>query len=258
MDGNNSEGGVKPMWVLIGLLVVLILSCCASLIVTYNRTGNINIFSQATSGSTSEDAAWLRGFSFGSGTPESSDGGGLGLLDAFGVKQNCQVGEWGAWSPCSSKCGSQATKTRTRSKTKEEKNGGKCLLPLTDTQTCTDLPSCETAPITGEYEPCPNGSTLDAGACRIHGSPISESECNNLRNQAAGQGAALGVAGGGIGAGIGAGIAAGDVDCDAMYTCPTGFRDTRVNKMCEADAVHKCPTGYEWNDGRKLCTFKNP
>ena len=177
----------------------------------------------------------------------------------FGVKQNCKVGEWGSWSPCSAKCGSQATHTRERPKTVPEKNGGSCLMPLTETQTCTGLPACEVPPLTGQYEPCQyERSTLDAGMCRIHGRNPTASECEDLKNQAAAQGAAYGAAGGGLGAAIGAGIAAGEVDCGEVYSCPTGFRDTKVNQMCEMDAIPKCPPDYEWNNDRKLCKFKNP
>lgn len=292
MENGNAnapaEGMSTGMMVLLVLVGLLVVCCCSSVLLAYNRTGNINIFS--SSSSSESDAAFLKGFSFAPGAATEDDSGGLGLLDMFGVKQNCKVGEWGSWSPCSSKCGSQATHTRSRPKTVPEKNGGSCLMPLTETQTCTGLPACEVPPLTGQYEPCEYGSTLTAGSCIADGQPISDSDCEHIKQQAvlysvsfgtagaaassstnaqAAQGAstgALAVSGLGVGLGpaavlgmgIGAAVAAGEIDCDAMYLCPTGFRDTRVNKKCDKDAIPKCPPDYEWNNDRKLCTFKNP
>ncbi len=250
-NGNGPQAGIGTgTMVLIGLLVLLITCCCSSIIITYNRTGNINVFNW-NSGARSSDDDFLKGFSFAPGAATEDSGGGLGLLDAFGIKQNCRVGPWGSWSPCSASCGTQATKTRTRSKTVPEKNGGSCLMPLSETQTCTDLPSCEVPPLTGQYEACPPGSAIDAGACRVPGTKATESECTQIKNEAALEGFQS------TGTWVGATIGASEIDCNEIYKCPSGFRDTRVNQICEKDAIPKCPNNYEWNDERKLCTFKN-
>lgn len=242
---NSPNGPSTGTMVAIGLLVLLVvLCCCSSIFVTYNRTGNINIFSRV--GSTSDsDLAFAQGF----GAAPDSSTSGLGLLDAFGVKQPCKVGPWSAWSPCSSGCGTGGQKTRTRQVTTPAKNGGSCLDPLTESTACTDNPPCETAPLVGQYEPCPSGGQLDGALCRVHGRDISESECTDLKNQAALTGFTS------TGSWIGAAVGAGEVDCSALYMCPAGYRDTQVGHMCDLAAVPKCPDKYHWDSTRGVCIF---
>lgn len=266
-NGNNGPAPSQtPMLLLGGLVLLLILLCCSSIFVGYSRTGNINIFSSSKE-FTPEELAYAQAHGGALPPGSSNSGGALGLLDAFGVKQNCKVGPWSEWGACDANCGTTAHRTRTRQVVTPAKNGGSCMDPLTESDLCTGLPSCEVPAINGEYEPCTDGATLTGASCIVTGTHPPEAECERLKeqavNQAAGEGAMYGAAGAGIGAAygaaIGAAVAASDFDCATFYYCPTGFRDTRVSQKCDKEAIPKCPPGgYRWDWTRRMCIMSSP
>jgi hypothetical protein len=258
-NGNNNAPSQTPMLLLGGLVLLLILLCCSSLVMSYSRNGNINIFSSSKE-FTAEELAYAQAHG-GAMPPGSSAGsGGLGLLDAFGLKQKCKVGPWSEWSACDANCGTQAHRTRTRQVVTPAKNGGSCMDPLTESDLCTSLPSCEVPAINGQYEPCTDGSTLTGASCIVAGTHPPADECERLKNQAISssttgqEGIIAGAAGGPVGLALNAAIVADNFDCATFYYCPTGFRDTRVSQKCDKDAVPKCPPGgYTWNATRGMC-----
>jgi len=265
MAGNGNDPSPMPGWLLpLGAVVLLlILLCCSSLAMSYSRTGNINIFSSSKEFSAEELAyAQAHGGAMPPGSSSSTGASGLGLLDAFGVKQKCKVGPWSEWGACDANCGTTAHRTRTRQVVTPAKNGGSCMDPLTESDLCTSLPACEAPAINGQYEPCTDGASLSGASCIVAGTHPPADECERLKNQAvnqaAGEGAMYGAAGAGIGAAygaaIGAAVAASDFDCATFYYCPTGFRDTHVSQKCDKDAVPKCPPGgYKWDWTRRMC-----
>jgi hypothetical protein len=261
----NDAPSQMPGWVMpVGALVLLlILLCCSSLVMSYSRVGNINIFSSSKE-FTPEELAYAQAHGGAMPPGSSSDAGssGLGLLDAFGVKQKCKVGPWSDWSACDANCGTTAHRTRTRQVVTPAKNGGSCTDPLTESDLCTSLPACEVPALNGQYEPCTDGASLTGASCIVTGTHPPADECERLKNQAvnqaAGEGAMYGAAGAGIGAAygaaIGAAVASSNFDCSTFYYCPTGFRDTHINQQCDKAAVPKCPTGgYTWNATRGMC-----
>ena len=291
-NGNAPDPSQTPAWLLPlgGLVLLLILLCCSSLAMSYSRNGNINIFSSSKEFS-AEELAYAQAHGGAVGPPGSSmsDTGasGLGLLDAFGVKQKCKVGPWSDWSACDAKCGTTAHRTRTRSVVTPAKNGGACTDPLTESDLCTGLPACEVPAINGQYEPCPSGSYLLDSYCAVEIPHLTSAQCEDMKQkavlgavslgaaqggqvdpeQAAIAGAAVGgtmlAAGGGAGivagpaliltAGIMAAVAASEVDCDA-YVCPAGWHDTAVSRRCDKEATPKCPPGgYTWDWTRRMC-----
>jgi len=249
MAGNGNDPSPMPGWLLpLGAVVLLlILLCCSSLAMSYSRTGNINIFSSSKEFS-AEELAYAQAHG-GAMPPGSSTGAsGLGLLDAFGVKQKCKVGPWSEWSACDANCGTTAHRTRTRSVVTPAKNGGACMDPLTESDLCTSLPSCEVPAINGQYEPCTDGGQLEGAMCRVHGIDISASECNDLKNQAALTGFTS------TGSWIGAAVGASEIDCGSLYKCQSGYNDTHVGHMCDKEATPKCPPGgYTWDWTRRMC-----
>lgn len=286
-NGNNVPAPSRtPGWLLPlgGLLLLLILVCCSSIFMSYSRVGNINIFS-SSGGLSPEELAYAQ--AHGGALPPGSSGAGgsaLGLLDAFGVKQNCKVGPWSDWSACDANCGTTAHRTRTRSVVTPAKNGGSCPYALTESDLCTGLPSCEVPALNGQYEPCDYTGVLDGAYCMATGTPISGGDCEHIKQQAALYGISFGQAGASgsgasgaqfaqatstialaaagatlgpaavLGAGIGAAVAVSEVDCGDIYFCPTGYRDTRVNKKCDKEATPKCPPGgYTWDWTRRMC-----
>jgi hypothetical protein len=265
----NDAPSQMPGWLLpLGALVLLLIClCCSSLVMSYSRVGNINIFSSGSSGLSAEELAYAQAHG-GAMPPGSSTGSsGLGLLDAFGVKQNCKVGSWSDWSACDANCGTTAHRTRTRQVVTPAKNGGSCMDPLTESDLCTGLPACEVPALNGQYEPCTDGASLTGASCIVTGTHPPADECERLKNQAvnqaAGEGAMYGAAGTAIGsaygAAIGAAVASSNFDCSTFYYCPTGFRDTHVEQKCDKDAVPKCPTGgYTWNKDRGMCIMQSP
>lgn len=295
-NGNNGpDPSQTPGWLLPlgGLVLLLILLCCSSIFLSYSRTGNINIFSSSKEFTPEELAyAQAHGGAMPPGSASMSDTGasGLGLLDAFGVKQKCKLGPWSEWSACDANCGTTAHRTRTRQVVTPAKNGGSCTDPLVESDLCTGLPSCEVPAINGEYEPCPSGSNLLAGYCAVEIPHLTSAECEDMKQQAALGAVSLGAAGRGsdgqvdadkaaiaagavVGSGLAAGggaalvagpsliltagimaaVAAAEIDCDA-YICPSGWHDTRVNRRCDKEATPKCPPGgYKWDWTRRMC-----
>jgi hypothetical protein len=286
-NGNNNAPSQTPMLLLGGLVLLLILLCCSSIFLSYSRTGNINIFSSSKE-FTAEELAYAQAHG-GAMPPGSSAGsGGLGLLDAFGLKQKCKVGPWSEWSACDANCGTQARRTRTRQVVTPAKNGGSCMDPLTESDLCTNLPLCEVPAINGQYEACPTGSYLLDSYCAVEIPRLTSAECENMKQQAVLGAVSLGAAGRGsngqvdgdqaaivAGAAVGAGlaassavvagpaliltagimaaVAAAEVDCDA-YVCPAGWNDTRVSRRCDKEATPKCPPGgYKWDWTRRMC-----
>jgi len=290
MAGNGNDPSPMPGWLLpLGAVVLLlILLCCSSLAMSYSRTGNINIFSSSKEFSAEELAyAQAHGGAMPPGSSSSTGASGLGLLDAFGVKQKCKVGPWSEWSACDANCGTTAHRTRTRQVVTPAKNGGSCMDPLTESDLCTGLPACEAPAINGQYEPCPSGSYLLDSYCAVEIPHLTSAQCEDMKQkavlgavslgaaqggqvdpeQAAIAGAAVGgtmlAAGGGAGivagpaliltAGIMAAVAASEVDCDA-YVCPAGWHDTAVSRRCDKEATPKCPPGgYTWDWTRRMC-----
>lgn len=254
----NDAPPQTPGWLLpLGALVLLLIClCCSSLVMSYSRVGNINIFSSGSSGLSPEELAYAQ--AHGGALPpgsSSTDSSGFGLLDAFGVKQKCKVGPWSDWSACDAKCGTTAHRTRTRQVVTPAKNGGSCTDPLTESDLCTGLPACEVPALNGQYEPCTDGASLTGASCIVAGTHPSADECERLKNQAvnqtAGEGAIYGSA---LGAAIGAAVASSNFDCSTFYYCPTGFRDTQIDQKCDKDAVPKCPPGgYTWDWTRRMC-----
>ena len=279
-----------PGWLIpVGALVLLLIClCCSSLIMSSARVGNINIFSSGSGDLSPEELAYAQAHG-GAMPPGSSTGSsGLGLLDAFGVKQKCKVGPWSDWSACDANCGTTAHRTRTRQVVTPAKNGGACTDPLTESDLCTGLPACEVPAINGQYEPCPSGSYLLDAYCAVEIPHLTSAQCEDMKQkavlgavslgatssgghvdpeQAAIVGAAVGgtmaAAGGGAGivagpaliltAGIMAAVAASEVDCDA-YVCPAGWHDTAVSRRCDKEATPKCPSGgYTWDWTRRMC-----
>jgi hypothetical protein len=290
-NGNNNAPSQTPMLLLGGLVLLLILLCCSSIFLSYSRTGNINIFSSSKEFTPEELAyAQAHGGAMPPGSSSSMSGTGgsaLGLLDAFGVKQNCKVGPWSDWGACDANCGTTAHRTRTRQVVTPAKNGGSCPDPLIESDLCTGLPSCEVPAINGQYEPCPSGSYLLDAYCAVEIPHLTSAQCEDMKQkaflgavslgaaqgghvdpeQAAIVGAAVGgtmlAAGGGaaivagpaliLTAGIMAAVAAAEVDCDA-YVCPRGWHDTAVSRRCDKEATPKCPPGgYTWDWTRRMC-----
>ena len=296
-NGNANAPSQTPGWLLPlgGLVLLLILLCCSSIALSFSRTGNINIFSSSKE-FTPEELAYAQAHG-GAMPPGSSSsnmsgtgGSAFGLLDAFGVKQNCKVGPWSDWGACDANCGTMAHRTRTRQVVTPAKNGGSCMDPLTESDLCTGLPSCEVPAINGQYEPCPSGSYLLDSYCAVEIPHLTSAECEDMKQQAVLGAVSLGAAGrGGDGqvdadkaaiaagavvgtsmaagggaalvagpaliltAGIMAAVAASEVDCDA-YVCPRGWHDTRVNRRCDKEATPKCPPGgYQWDWTRRMC-----
>ena len=285
----GNDPSQTPAWLLPlgGLVLLLILLCCSSIFLSYSRVGNINIFSSSKEFTPEELAyAQAHGGAMPPGSSMSDTGAsGLGLLDAFGVKQKCEVGPWSDWSACDANCGTQAHRTRTRSVVTPAKNGGACTDPLTESDLCTGLPACEVPALNGQYEPCPEGSYLLAGYCAAEIPHLSSAECERMKQSAVLGAVSLGTANGGqvdpqraaiAGAAVGgAGLAAGsslalgpaailtagvmaavtasEVDCDA-YVCPAGWHDTHVSRRCDKEATPKCPPGgYTWDWTRRMC-----
>ena len=284
--GNGNSPSQTPMLLLGGLVLLLILVCCSSIFVGYSRTGNINIFSSSKE-FTPEELAYAQA-NGGAMPPGSSSSGGLGLLDAFSVKQKCKVGPWSDWGACDANCGTTARRTRTRQVVTPAKNGGSCMDPLTESDLCTSLPSCEVPAINGQYEVCPTGSYLLDSYCAVEIPNLSAAECENMKQQAVLGAVSLGAAGRGstgqvdgdkaaivagvavgssiaassavvagpaliLTAGIMAAVAASEVDCSA-YVCPSGWNDTRVSRRCDKEATPKCPPGgYKWDWTRRMC-----
>jgi hypothetical protein len=250
------------MLLLGGLVLLLILLCCSSIFLSYSRTGNINIFSSSKEFTPEELAyAQAHGGAMPPGSSMSETGSsGLGLLDAFGVKQKCKVGPWSEWGACDANCGTTARRTRTRQVVTPAKNGGPCTDPLTESDLCTGLPSCEVPAMNGQYEACTDGSTLTGASCIVAGTHPPADECERLKNQAISasttgqEGVIAGVASAGMGLAINAAIVADNFDCTTFYYCPTGFRDTRVSQKCDKEATPKCPPGgYRWDWTRRMC-----
>ena len=48
---------------------------------------------------------------------------------------NCEWGTWGAWGSCSQTC-NEGIRTKTRTKTTEEANGGTCIGLASKTEPC--------------------------------------------------------------------------------------------------------------------------
>lgn len=295
MANGNAPSQDPKLLIIGGLVLLLILCCSSSVFVSYSRVGNINIFS-SSGGLSAEEIAYAQahGGALPPGSSSMADTGSsaFGLLDAFGVKQNCKVGPWGEWSACDANCGTQAHRRRTRQVVTPAKNGGSCPYPLVEEDLCTNLPPCEVPALNGQYEPCPNGSYLLDSYCAVEIPTLSASECEKLKqdavlgavslgaydgggvdqNQAAIAATAVGgavaagaVLGGSVAAaavtgpaliltaGIMAAVAAAEVDCDA-YVCPPGWHDTRVNRRCDHEAQPKCPPGgYTWDWTRRMC-----
>jgi hypothetical protein len=290
-NGNNGPAPSQtPMLLLGGLVLLLILLCCSSIFLSYSRTGNINIFSSSKEFTPEELAyAQAHGGAMPPGSSMSETGSsGLGLLDAFGVKQKCKVGPWSEWGACDANCGTTARRTRTRQVVTPAKNGGPCTDPLTESDLCTGLPSCEVPAINGQYEPCPSGSYLLDSYCAVEIPRLTTAQCEDMKQQAALGAVSLGAAGRGsdgrvdpdkasiaagvavgtaalastavvagpaliLTAGIMAAVAAAEVDCDA-YVCPAGWHDTAVNRRCDREATPKCPPGgYKWDWTRRMC-----
>ena len=78
--------------------------------------------------------------------PAASTGGTTG-----GTTQQCQVGNWSAWSSCNASCG-DGVQTRTRTVTSQ---GNNCP-PLTETQPCASYSGCSacTYGAWSEWTPC--------------------------------------------------------------------------------------------------------
>jgi hypothetical protein len=290
----NDAPSQMPGWLMpLGALVLLLIClCCSSLVMSYSRVGNINIFSSGSSGLSAEELAYAQAHG-GAMPPGSSTGSsGLGLLDAFGVKQKCKVGPWSDWSACDANCGTTAHRTRTRQVVTPAKNGGSCMDPLTESDLCTGLPACEVPAINGQYEPCPSGSYLLDSYCAVEIPHLTSAQCEDMKQKAVLGAVSLGasndghvdadkaaiaagavggtlIAAGGAGgvlgasavagpaliltAGIMAAVAASEVDCDA-YVCPAGWHDTHVSRRCDKEATPKCPPGgYTWDWTRRMC-----
>ena len=199
-NGNNGPAPSQtPMLLLGGLVLLLILLCCSSIFLSYSRTGNINIFSSSKEFTPEELAyAQAHGGAMPPGSSSSMSGTGgsaLGLLDAFGVKQNCKVGPWSDWGACDANCGTTAHRTRTRQVVTPAKNGGSCPGPLIESDLCTGLPSCEVPAINGEYEPCPSGSYLLDSYCAVEIPTLTSAECESMKQQAVLGAVSLGAAG---------------------------------------------------------------
>lgn len=286
-NGNNGPAPSQtPMLLIGGLVLLLILLCCSSIFVGYSRTGNINIFSSSKE-FTPEELAYAQAHGGAMPPGSSESGGALGLLDAFGVKQNCKVGPWSEWGACDANCGTQSHRTRTRPIVTPAKNGGACMDALTESDLCTGLPSCEVPAINGQYEQCPSGSYLLDSYCAVEIPHLTSAQCEDMKQQAVLGAVSLGAAGrgsngqvdpekaaiaaGAVGgavvagstlvagpamiltAGIMAAIAASEVDCDA-YVCPRGWHDTHVSRRCDKEATPKCPSGgYTWDWTRRMC-----
>ena len=290
--GNEPAPSQTPMLLLGGLVLLLILLCCSSIFAGYSRTGNINIFSSSKEFTPEELAyAQAHGGAMPPGSSMSGTGGSaFGLLDAFGVKQNCKVGPWSDWGACDANCGTTAHRTRTRSVVTPAKNGGSCMDQLTESDLCTSLPSCEVPAINGQYEPCPSGSYLLDSYCAVEIPRLTSAQCEDMKQQAVLGAVSLGAAGRGsdgqvdadkaaiaagavagatlaagaggalatgpaiiLTAGIMAAVAAAEVDCDA-YVCPRGWHDTAVSRRCDKEATPKCPPGgYTWDWTRRMC-----
>lgn len=288
--GDNAPSQM-PGWLLPvgGLVLLLILLCCSSLAMSYSRNGNINIFGGGSGGLSAEELAYAQAHG-GAFPPGSSSTGasGLGLFDAFGVKQKCKVGPWSEWTSCDANCGTTAHRTRTRVVTTPAKNGGSCLDALTESDLCTGLPACEVPAINGQYEACPGGSYLLDSYCAVEIPRLTGAQCEDMKQQAVLGAVSLGAAGrgsngqvdpekaaiaaGAVGgavlagsstlvagpaliltAGIMAAVAASEVDCDA-YVCPSGWHDTAVSRRCDKEATPKCPPGgYKWDWTRRMC-----
>ena len=280
--GNGNAPSQTPMLIIGGLVLLLILLCCSSLAFSYSRTGTFSSSKEFTP----EELAYAQahGGAMPPGSSSSTGGSAFGLLDAFGVKQNCKVGPWSDWSACDANCGTQSHRTRTRTVVTPAKNGGSCMDPLTESDLCTGLPSCEVPAINGEYEPCEYTGERIGASCTADGKPLTSAQCEHIKQQAALYGVSFGQAGsagGGssdaqmaaavsstaalawgatlgpaavLGVGIGAAVAVAEVDCDEIYFCPTGYRDTHVNKRCDKEATPKCPPGgYTWDWTRRMC-----
>lgn len=283
----NDAPPQTPGWLLpLGALVLLLICvCCSSLVMSYSRVGNINIFSSGSSGLSAEELAYAQAHG-GAMPPGSSTGSsGLGLLDAFGVKQKCKVGPWSDWSACDTNCGTTAHRTRTRQVVTPAKNGGSCTDPLTESDLCTSLPACEVPALNGQYEPCPEGSYLLDSYCAAEIPHLSSADCEKMKQSAVLGAVSLGAANGGqvdpqraaiagaavagtglvagtslalgpaaiLTAGVMAAVAASEVDCDA-YVCPAGWHDTHVSRRCDKEATPKCPPGgYTWDWTRRMC-----
>lgn len=249
--------------ILAGVGIAVVCCCCVSSALAYNRNGNINIFS-SSGGISLDDMAYAKGFG-------AAPGSSSNLLSQYG-SSDCVLGPWGSWSPCSPKCG-DGHMTRTRPIAQPPTGNGTCVFPTTETQVCTGEPACQTDQIAGQYLPCPNGMTITGASCMGQGTPITDAQCEHLKQQAALGAVSFGatgtpvqaegeiaayVVGGPMAVGIGAAVAVADIDCDALYVCPAGSRDTKVNKMCDLDATPKCPEGYRWDNTAKRCQFINP
>lgn len=286
-NGNAPDPSQMPGWLMpLGALVLLLICvCCSSLVMSYSRVGNINIFSSGSSGLSAEELAYAQAHG-GAMPPGSSTGSsGLGLLDAFGVKQKCKVGPWSDWSACDANCGTTAHRTRTRQVVTPAKNGGSCTDPLTESDLCTGLPACEVPALNGQYEPCPEGSYLLDSYCAAEIPHLSSADCEKMKQSAVLGAVSLGAANGGqvdpqraaiagaavagtglvagtslalgpaaiLTAGVMAAVAASEVDCDA-YVCPAGWHDTHVSRRCDKEATPKCPPGgYIWDWTRRMC-----
>jgi len=294
-NGNNGPAPSQtPMLIVGGLVLLLILLCCSSIAFSYSRTGNINILSSSKEFTPEELAyAQAHGGAMPPGSSSSMAGTGgsaLGLLDAFGVKQNCKVGPWSDWSACDANCGTTAHRRRTREITTPAKNGGSCPDPLVEEDLCTNLPLCEVVALNGQYEPCPAGSYLLDSYCAVEIPRLTSAQCEDMKQQAVLGAVSLGAAGRGsdgqvdadkaaiaagvavgtaalastavvagpaliLTAGIMAAVAAAEVDCDA-YVCPAGWHDTAVNRRCDREATPKCPPGgYTWDWKKRMCVM---
>jgi Spondin-like TSP1 domain len=91
------------------------------------------------------------------------------------LKVDCQVGDWGAWSQCSAKCGT-GTRTRTRKVVLPQENEGDTCPPLTETETCKDK-ECEID--------CELTDWSDWSACSAKCGPGKKTRTRSIKTKAA-------------------------------------------------------------------------
>lgn len=226
MGNGNNAPSQTPM-LLMGGLVLLLILCCISIIVSYSRVGNINIFSGSSREFSAEELAYAQAHGGAMPPGSSSSSGGFnaasGLLDAFGVKQMCKVGPWSDWSACDANCGSQARRRRTRQIITPAKNGGSCLDPLVEDEVCTGLPPCEVPALTAQYEPCPGDSYLEGASCIVNVPRVSDAECERIKQQAVLNAISFGAAGSGADQDVNAAAGAATAAAGTIAIAAAGY-----------------------------------